>query len=328
MDADSALTSDGFELLQQTTLDARISVYPARAFWPSSLGHPCDRHIAWRFTKWEVQRRHEPMLESIFEAGRRLQPALYERLEAMGFEVIRESDRPREYRIKNARISGRPDGKIRAWRGEFYHPARILEAKTMSGYAWERVRTVDDLRNAPTHWTRSYYAQGQLYCFLEDTPYGVFVLLNKLTGWLKLIPYEMDFSFVESLLQRVARLQPMIEADVDPEPIAYDPSICGDCAFGHICYPPRDFGPGVMVLDDAVLLDELLARERLAPVRAEYEDLDKTIKAKLKHQGVANALVGPFRIAASERAIRGYTVPARTDMIYEIKRRPDAEPAP
>src|SRR3972149_9681646 len=111
MDADSALTADGFEILQRTTLEERIRIFPARSWWPSMLGHPCDRACVWKATRWQSQTKHDAVLESIFEQGRRAQGPIYERLEAMGFDLIRESDRPRQYHVGSAGISGRPGAK-------------------------------------------------------------------------------------------------------------------------------------------------------------------------------------------------------------------------
>lgn len=320
MDAATALTADGFDVLQRTVLQERIRIFPARSWWPSMLGHPCDRACVWKATRWQEQRKHDAVLESIFEQGRKAQPGIYDRLEELGFELIRESDRPRQYRVGSAVISGRPDGKIRAFRKERYTPPRILEVKALSGFTWDRISTVGDIRNAPSHWTRGYYAQGQLYCFLEDTPFGVFILQSKATGMLKAVPFELDFAYAEQLLRRVERLQPLIEQGVDPDPIPYDWGVCGGCGFQSICYPPRDFGAGTAVLEDAALVESLELRERLKPSKAEYDEVDKAVKAQLKRQGIKSAIAGPFTIEANERQVKAYTVEARIDTIFEIRR--------
>lgn len=325
MDAAAAVTVDGFDVLQRTTLEGRIQLFPARAWWPSTLGHPCDRYCVWKAIRWDECAKHDATLESIFEQGRRHQPMMYDRLEAMGFELVRESDRPRQYRVGRAVISGRIDGKLLAFRGERYRPPYIVEAKALSGFVWDRLQTIDDLRTAPSHWTRSYYAQGQLYCFLEDTPFGVFVLESKATGMLKLIPYELDYAFVEGLLQRVERLQPLVEQGVDPDPIPYDGSVCGSCGFQRICYPPRDYGEALVVLEDAALVEDLEVRDRLRAARDDYEEVDRAVKARFKREGIKHALAGPFTIEAHEKPVRAFTVKARTDVVFDIRRTPTTE---
>ena len=323
IDADRALSPDGFQELLRRHLETEIEVYPARAWYPSQLGHPCDRYLVWRWTKWQAQRKHDWILQAIFDEGRLHQPSVYSRLEQLGFDVIRESDRPTQYKIGGAVISGRLDGKIRGFRTERFNPPRVLEIKTTQGYQFDRLNSIDDLLAAEQHYIREYADQGYLYAFLENLPQGVIVLKNKATGVLKVIPFELDFGRAEELLQRVERLQPMVDKAADPPPIPYDSAICGRCPFLHLCYPPKEFGAGAGLIEDAALIEELVVRERLKPARDQYEDLDKGIKARLKRLGMkagAQAMAGAFLIQASERTVKEYTVKARTDTVFEISR--------
>jgi hypothetical protein len=107
---------------------------------------------------------------------------------------------------------------------------------------------------------------------------------------------------------------------VDPDPIPFDPIVCGGCAFEAQCYPPRDFGPGTQVLEDPALVEQLEVRERLKPASDEYQELDRTVKAILKRNGIKMAIAGPFQIELTERGVKEYTVPARTDLVVSIKR--------
>jgi hypothetical protein len=320
--AEDVLTTDGFEAIETLILEQKVRVWPARAFYPSSLGHPCDRAMVWNFTRHEVKRPHDATLESIFTEGRLHQPDIYARLEALGFEVIRESDRPTQYKVggSGAVISGRPDGRISGFRGTRYKPPLILEAKALSDYQWGRIRTVDDIRNADSHWTRSYYAQGIIYGFLENLARGVFVLKNKATGRLKLIPFELDYDYAETLLQRIERLQPMIKEALDPPPIAYDRAVCGGCGFQNQCYPAKAFGEGASVLDDPMLEAALERRDALAVEHAEYARLDAEIKARLKHEGVKFAFVGPFTVEGKVVAKKAYQVAAHEEIHFSITR--------
>jgi hypothetical protein len=320
--ADEALTAEGFDRALRAVLEKEISVFPARSWYPSSLGHPCDRFLVWSWTRWQDKARHDAVLQSIFDEGREHQPLIYKRLEQMGFEVIRESDRPTQYKLAGgAVISGRPDGRLAAFKGQRYKPTPILEAKTMSSFQWDKVHTVEDLRTSAQPWTRAYYAQGHLYCFLENTPVGLFVIKNKTTGMLKCLPYELDMAFAESVLTRIERrLAPMVAQGVDPDPIPFDPTICGQCAFQGQCYPPRDFGPGTQILEDPVLIEQLEARENLKAASDEYQALDKAVKAQLKRNGIKVAIAGPFQIELTERGVKEYTVPARTDLVVKITR--------
>lgn len=320
---EAALTAAGFEQVERETLESEIKVYPARAFYPSSIGHPCSRFLVWNFNRHEDKARHSPTLQAIFDEGRAHQPLIYARLEQMGFELVRESDRPVQYRPRGAQgplISGRPDGRITGFRGTKYRPPWLLEAKSMSGYAWDHTHTVEDLRDSPNVWTRSYYAQGHLGCFLDELERGAFVMKNKLTGRLKFLPFTLDYTFAEALLQKIEALAPMVEQGVDPEPIPYDGRICGDCGFRAVCYPPRDFGAGAEVLDDPAFVEQLEERETLRQAKGDYDQVDRAVKARLKHEGIKFALVGPFVVEGRVVSKKGYTVEAHDEVHYEIRR--------
>jgi hypothetical protein len=327
VDPEAVLTPEGFDAALRVVLESEISIFPARAFYPSSIGHPCDRFLVWNFTRWQTKARHDVVLQSIFDEGKLHQPSVYQRLEQIGFEVVRESDRPTQYKVGRATISGRPDGRVIGFRGTKYKPPLILEAKSMSGYQWDTVRTSRDLLNSPSVWQRSYYAQAHMYALLENTPRILFALKNKQTGMLKVIPDELDYGYAEQILQRVERLHPMVERGLDPDPIPFDLGICGDCGWKGQCYPARSFGDGATVLDDAELIALLERRETLKPSNREYERIDEAVKARLKREGVKFALVGPFIVDGKIVAKKEYTVPACESVRYEIKRAASADAA-
>lgn len=324
--AEQVLTPAGFTAALKLTLEAEIQIYPARAWYPSSIGHPCDRYLVWERTRWQEKQRHDWVLQSIFDEGRLHQPSIYARLEAMGFEVIRESDRPTQLKVGNAVISGRPDGRIRGYRGARFSPPRVLEAKTTQGHTFDRLDTIEDIRHAPEHYIRAYADQGYTYCALENLPQGVIVIKAKSTGLLKVIPFEQDFGRAEWLQQRVERLQGMVDQAVDPEPIPYDFDVCGRCAFLARCYPPKNFGEGATVIEDQAFVEALIAREELKTPHAAYEDIDKAVKTRLKREGVKSAIAGPFVIEGTERQVKAYEVKARTDVVFKIERVADVLP--
>jgi hypothetical protein len=297
IDPKDALTPEGFELLQADLLESEIRINPSRAWYPSAIGHPCDRLLVWRFNRHEEQRRHSPELQSIFNEGKAHQPLIYARLRELGFRIVEESDRPAQYRVGGALISGRPDGRIVEFRGQRYYPPLSLEVKSMSEYQWRATNTEYDLRTSKSVWTRCYHAQGHLGAFLDNLSGGVYVLKSKQTGMLKPIRFDLDFAFAEELLKKAERLQPMVEQGVDPDPISYDPKICGSCGFRPLCYPPRSFGEGAKVITDELLIEDLRRRQELREGHDEYDELDATIKDRLSLLGVGEiTLAGEFLI--------------------------------
>lgn len=316
------LAPEGFAEVQRETLEQKISVYPARSWYPSQVGHPCERFLVWRFLKWEQQQAHDYVLQSIFDEGNLHQPSVYARLEAMGFDIVREQDRPTQYTVRGGGvISGRPDGKIRGFRGEKFLKLVVLEIKSAQSHAWERIDTIEDIRHANEHYVRNYFDQGNLYCFLDELDQGVIVLKNKATGLLKIVPFSLDYEAAEKILERIERLQEMVQAKQDPPPIPYDTGICGRCAFSHLCYPPRDLGTGLVPLDDSAMLQLLEEREQTKAAADEYAAADKAIKAQLKRLGTfTQAMCGEFLVTRTEVPVREYTVKARTDVRFTIER--------
>jgi CRISPR/Cas system-associated exonuclease Cas4 (RecB family) len=299
--AEQMLTTAGFDRVLREQLESEIRVFPARSWYPSTVGHPCDRFLTWNWTRWEAKTRHSAELQAVFNEGREHQPSIYRRLEQLGFEIVRESDRPVQYRIGHTAISGRPDGRIIGWRGVRYRPPLVLEIKALAGYEYDRLHTVEDLRRSPRPFTQAYYSQGMLGCFLENVPSGVFVLKNKQSGMLKLLPFELDYGHVEWVLARLERLEPMVLGKQDPPPLPYTWQICGRCDFKDQCYPARSFGEGADVITDELFIEDLARREALKPGADEYRELHESILDRLKLLGTKSAIAGDFVIEGRQR---------------------------
>lgn len=317
------LTPENFDAAQAAALKKRISVYPARAFYPSSAGHPCDRYMVWRFLRWQEMEPHGTTLQSIFDEGNLHQPSVYARLEAIGFQIVRESDRPRQWTLRNgAVISGRVDGRLIGFNGEKWAKPLLLEVKSASPRSFDAVDTYSDILTAREHYVRGYADQSQLYLMLEELEAGVLVMKNKLTGMLKSVPFELDASYAERVVSRIERLHEMVQAKTSPPPIDYEERICGECGFRALCYPPRDLGAGVVPIEGELeLLENIERREELKAAKAEYEAVDKSVKARLKRIGTFEAaLLGPYAIERREVPVKGFTVEPRTDIRFDIRR--------
>lgn len=316
------LTPEGFDAAQREALEKQIQVYPARAWYPSSAGHPCDRYAVFRWTRWNEMKPHDAGTQAIFNEGNLHQPAIYAALEGIGFQLVRESDRPRQWKLKGgAVISGRIDGKLVGFRGEKFEAPRLLEIKTTQTYQFDKLNTYTDILTSAQHYVRGYAVQAQLYCLLEELAEGVLVFKNKQNGLLKLIPYSLDYAFAEGVVQRIERLNAMVQRKESPPPITYDDGVCGRCGFLGLCYPPKDYGAGLQLFDDSQLMEDLTALEELKKGAKEYDALDKSIKARLKRLGTFEAaMCGPYLIERNEVSVKEYNVKARTDVRFSISR--------
>lgn len=296
------LTPEEFDARLTESFEKEIKVYPARSNWPSTAGHPCDRYLVWRRTRWQEQATHDAHLQSIFDEGREHQQKVIDRLTKMGFEVT-ETDRPFEY----AGYSGKIDGKIKAFKGEKYEKPFPIEIKTCSPWVFAKLKTEQDIIAAKEHYVRGYQHQMTLYLLMDDAEDGAYIFKNKLSGWLKFIPAKIDWTLADSLVLRSKAIDGMVADKIDPSAITYDDGICGRCGFLSLCYPPRDFGDGAEMIVDQEFLDALSRHQELKLTKSEYDALDDMISKRVK--GHSLILAGEYVIEGKEQIRKGFTVP-------------------
>lgn len=276
------LTPAGFNAAYEATVSKKIKVWPARSWSPTLLSNPCDLHVVRRFNRWEEQMPHDAHLQALFGEGHIHQPAVYDQLEAMGFTLIRESDRPTQWKPRpGVTISGYIDGRLTGYRGQKFQPTVLVEIKALSGWSWDKLNTVQDFLDNDAHYIRGYVQQMDMYLLLEELPLGIFVLKNKANAWLKIIPVPMDLSRAEVTLKRIERLAPYVASGREPEGILYDARICGGCGFKYLCWPPREEA-GVDVVMDADLVLAIKEKDALSESHSEYEAADRRLKKAME----------------------------------------------
>lgn len=275
---------------------SKIRQSPCHTNRASELGHPCERFLVFRRTRWQDAILHDVSLQFLFDEGSLHEQAVLRELNEAGVPIIEQQ---RDYEDKATLITGHVDGKIPV-EGAAYP----LEIKSMSPYIWQRIETVDDLMTGPVH-LRKYPAQLQLYMLLSNSEKGVLLLKNKATGQVKELWMDLDLDFAESLLKKAERINAHVAAGTVPAPIEYDEAICGRCAFQHVCLPDvkRD---AMDLLTDPDIEAKLTRRAELEPLKKEFESLDKEIKGKTKD--VEKAIIGDFLITGKKRTRTGYTV--------------------
>ena len=260
----------------------------------------------------------------MFDEGNLHAPDVYKRMEAMGFQITRESDRPVQYVVKDATISGRPDGRVVGFRGERFEQPLVLEIKSMAPYTWDKIATLEDLKHADAYYVRGYLDQLYLYELLDELPTGVIVAKNKVSGLLRWIPVPLDYEKAEAILNRIERIKGYVDRKEEPAPIPYDEGVCGRCPFNHVCWPSRDYGQGLQLFDDAQLLEDIEQRQKLKEGAKEYDSLDASIKKRLKRLGTFEAAaIGRYLIERSEVPVKAYSVAARTDVRFKIQEATD-----
>lgn len=262
----------------------KIRLTPTHVNRASEIGHPCERFLFLKRTRWQDATPHSVEVQFIFDEGSNQERQVIRDLEDAGFCIVEQQ---RDYAWPKFQLSAHIDGKL----ADFdYIP---LEVKSMAPWIWQKINTLEDLLTSSMPWLRKYPAQMMIYLLLGEKERGLLILKNKSTGHLKEILVTLDYAYAESLLQKCERVNAAVAANAMPEPIPYEENTCGTCPFLHICLPDvkRD---ALEITTDPELEANLKRRHELAPLRAEYEQLDEQVKAVLKEQD--KVVVGDFLV--------------------------------
>ncbi len=302
-------------------LQRKIKVYPHRTNWASSLAHPCLRNLVYWRTKAELASPHSPEMQVIFDEGNVHETAVYRRLMDAGIVII-EQQRPFDW--KRYEIAGRIDGKVKIKDKIF-----PMELKSMSPNSWYSIRTIgpfkgpfvlgdiNDLRHHDKYYVRGYYGQIQLYMLMDNKEEGLIVLKNKSNGQLKFLFTELDYEYAEKLIQKAEAVNEHVKKGTLPDRMEFDPDVCNDCPFRHICNPEEQF-QDVEVETDPEVIQMLERLEELKPYKKEYDEIRKILKERLKEK--EKVLIGDFLVTGKWVTRKGYTVPEMTYWDMKIKR--------
>lgn len=288
---------------------SKIKIYPVEHLSASRLGHPCERYLYLLIKHWDEQKPHDVGLQHIFDLGNSIEDYAIERLKEAGFECITPT--VRSWRIEKPLITGREDLRIKNEKGELIP----VEVKGLSPQEWEKLNTIEDFLNSKKHYVRGYPSQLFIYMYRFEKEHGLFVLVNKLTGEIKPIDVYMDWEYGESCLQKAERIYKALETNTPPDSCD-DISVCENCNLQHICGQCRRIPADIEVDGE---LDELINRkEELKPVKAEYEAIDKEIKARVGER--EKIITGSYLITRKAIEKKAYTIEARTEHRINIKR--------
>jgi CRISPR/Cas system-associated exonuclease Cas4 (RecB family) len=260
-----------------------IKQYPIHSNRASELGHPCERYHVLNRTRWHEKALHDERLQLIFDLGKDIEQITVRDLQDAGFEVV-EQQRP--FQWKEYQITGTVDGKILI-DGE----AVPFEVKSCSPFVYDKINSIDDLKNGKYHYLRKYPGQLVLYMLMDNKDKAVFIFKNKQTGAYKEIWMELDYALGEELITRAESINRHIAAGTLPEPIN-DDMWCDDCGYAHICLPER-VGKEPEI-DDSDLADLLLEMDALSAQVARHKEISDEVRERVK--GREKIVCGPFVI--------------------------------
>lgn len=248
----------------------------------STLGDVCERRLVLYRTKGDQAAQIDPTLQSIFEEGKLHERETKRLLSDLGYDLIGAQQ---SFPKNDYNITGHIDGVLSDDGVPF-----VAEVKSLNPNSWVRIKTIDDIRYSGASWMKKWFDQAQLYCVLSGIDRGIFILKNKSTGEIKVIPFELDHEAVESLLDRAVRIENYIKLGELPEPIT-SPRECSQCPFfQRVCFPQVNFGEGMAMIMDEDLIEMAEQRDRHAEGHRLYKEADEVLKERLR--GVERGLLG------------------------------------
>ena len=199
--------------------------------------------------------------------------------------------------------------------GEYRVICTPVEVKSISPFEFDKLNCFDDFVNNKKPFIRAYAAQIQLYMYQFAKPYGFFALINKLTGEIKFIRIDLDYEYCEKVLQKAEYINKCLAEKTMPE-ACDEIGFCDHCDLQHICGQVKRI-PADVELDDE--LENLINRkEELKAAKAEYEAVDKEIKARVGER--EKVITGTYLIERKSFVKKEYTVPESTQYRISIKR--------
>jgi len=266
---------------------AKIKNYPCHAVRASEIGHPCERYLVYSITNWIDKTPYKPELQFIFEGGNAIEDLAINDFVEAGYKVYRpEPDKA----IAESRptITGHIDIRVDFGYGKVY----TGEIKGLSKYDWDGLNCLDDFFKSKKVYIRKYPAQLMTYLYIKGEDKGFFYLKSIPAFQPKLIWIDLDYGYMESILQKTERIENHVKNKTLPPQID-DYSICENCGFLHLCLPEIK-RQAMEIIDDEELESMLKRWDELKPQAKEYDVLDKQLKESFR--GSERLMIGPYMI--------------------------------
>jgi len=264
-----------------------------------NAGFPCARALVYHRLNWQEKPLPSPTSLLIFREGDMHEKAVLQLLAEAGIEII-ETQRP--FEIPAIQLRGKIDGKIKLDRK---YPAEI---KSMNPHDFEKINSIEDMRNSTKVWIRGYVTQMMLYLLGMNEEQGLFILKNKVTGELKFIFCQLDYEYAEQEWKKLELVNEHVAKKTYPDRIT-DRTVCARCDFRHLCLADEE-SESLQVSDDPELVDLVEKREALKPAAKAFEEIDEVLKKRWKESEAGTYLLGgKFQVKISTYKRAFYNVP-------------------
>lgn len=276
---------------------SEAKVTPVKSLRASSIGWPCERHLYYSIANWQDAAAPTPEKMALFSLGRVVEVAVIRDLEEAGYQITGQQV-SFEQKVKGGSITGHVDGWISG--NELGDEPLPLEIKGYT-FASDRVTHWRDFLKMKQPWLRAVVGQLQTYLLQANKERGVLVIYDKKSGLLNPIAVELDYELAEEYLKKAERIYDHLAAEVPPD-IQYDPDLCNNCDFAHVCQPLQSIEPDEagVVLDPTYqgLADTYFETEAAAK---EHSKAGDALKALAKALDKERLLVGPAILETTTR---------------------------
>jgi hypothetical protein len=283
---------------------AKIKNHPCHTVRASEVGHECERYLVYSITNWIDRAPYDAGLQFVFEGGNLVEDLAIKDFEDAGYKVYRpEPDKA----IAESRptITGHID--IRVDLGDdlpdgFEKRVYTGEIKGLSKYDYDGLNCLEDFFKSKKTYIRKYPAQLMTYLYIKNEPKGFFYLKSIPGFQPKMIWIDLDYGYMESILQKTERVEAHVANHTLPKQID-DVSVCERCGFLHLCLPEIKRQPMEIIADEE--LENMLKRwEEIKPLYAEWQGLDHDLKESFK--GSEKLMIGPWLIQGKQISRKGY----------------------
>ncbi len=244
----------------------------------SDLGHPCTRYLVLTRTQGEDAEPPSPTLQMLFNEGNLHERDLVRWL--ADFCDIHVTGSQTSFPPNSYNITGHVDGLLGVvGDGHLLDPddLMVVEMKSLNGSHYPQINTAADMRNTSVWFIRKWYVQIQIYMFLSDRELAIVAIKNKWTGERKGIAVDIDYEYVEGLLERVEAINRHVRKNTLPD-YTTDRSVCKRCPFfGRVCDPPME-GEGLLVSTDQLAIERIGRAKELSYAGGEFNALMGWIK--------------------------------------------------
>lgn len=299
----------------------------SRYNWSSEYHHPCKKFLVHCRLDWKKRQGIDLDGRWRVEEGIDKEWMVKKWLGNVGFEITQSqaywnTDDNDLLEFKALRISGKIDGMV-ATNGKlpvaFQSVKEVpVEVKSTSPHFWDSTKTIEDIKRHSKFWISKIPSQLNTYFVFTHSPGGLLILCT-FGKRPRIIPMLFDKALWEEDCRVVKSVNYHVRMKKYPEPMPFDPTICGMCDFDHICTPLKTTGLIELNTVDEIELEMYL---ELKDQKKQFDDLHARLIGKKGKPGKYHgkeAMAGNIEIKTTRYPKKTFSVPDEIKQKYRDK---------